>query len=167
MTAPLSSTPVLRAALIWSAVVAVVVLVVAVGVGALVAGGDGALSGGVGAAVGAIFPALTAVSILVANRFYGHPSWLQIFFGVVLGALLISSLIFIKQLFIPFAVAMVIFATIELASAMRGAGRELTLHWYEGVRHWFFEENRPEFDAGAAALAWERTVAFLREKLAG
>lgn len=48
-----------------------------------------------------------------------------IFFGVVLGALLISSLIFIKQLFIPFAVAMVIFATIELASAMRGAGRDV------------------------------------------
>ena len=95
MTAPLSSTPVLRAALIWSAVVAVVVLVVAVGVGALVAGGDGAISGGVGAAVGAIFPALTAVSILVANRFYGHPSWLQIFFGVVLGGWLLKFVLVI------------------------------------------------------------------------
>lgn len=48
-----------------------------------------------------------------------------VLFGVVLGAMLISSLIFIKELFIPFAIAMVVFATIELASAMRGAGRDV------------------------------------------
>lgn len=95
MTTPVSSTPVLRAALIWSAVVAVVVLVVAVVVGLLVAGANGAWSGGVGAAVGAIFPALTAVSILVANRFYGNPAWLQIFFGVVLGGWLLKFVLVI------------------------------------------------------------------------
>ncbi|MEX0152561.1 MULTISPECIES: hypothetical protein [Microbacterium] len=95
MTTPVSSTPVLRAALIWSAVVAVVVLVVAVVVGLFVAGANGAWSGGVGAAVGAIFPALTAVSILVANRFYGNPAWLQIFFGVVLGGWLLKFVLVI------------------------------------------------------------------------
>ncbi|MBM3715229.1 MAG: hypothetical protein FJW64_05725 [Actinobacteria bacterium] len=95
MTTTVSSTPVLRAALIWSAVVAVVVLVVAVVVGLLVAGANGAWSGGVGAAVGAIFPALTAVSILVANRFYGNPAWLQIFFGVVLGGWLLKFVLVI------------------------------------------------------------------------
>lgn len=95
MTTPVSSTPVLRAALVWSAVVAVVVLIVAVVVGALVGGANGAWSGGVGAAVGAIFPALTAISILVANRFYGHPAWLQIFFGVVLGGWLLKFVLVI------------------------------------------------------------------------
>lgn len=95
MTTPVSSTPVLRAALIWSAVVAVAVLVVAVTVGWFVAGANGAWSGGVGAAVGAIFPALTAVSILVANRFYGNPAWLQIFFGVVLGGWLLKFILVI------------------------------------------------------------------------
>ncbi|MFB3977585.1 hypothetical protein [Microbacterium proteolyticum] len=95
MTAPVSSTPVLRAALLWSAVVTVVILAGAVVVGALVAGANGAWSGAVGAAVGAIFPALTAVSILLANRFYGHPAWLQIFFGVVLGGWLLKFILVI------------------------------------------------------------------------
>jgi carboxymethylenebutenolidase len=33
------------------------------------------------------------------------------------------------------------------------------------VRHWFFEEDRPEFDDKAASLAWERTVQFLDSRL--
>ncbi len=100
MTAPLSSTPVLRATLLWSAVVTGVVLVLAVIVGTLVAGGAGAASGGIGAGVGAIFPALTAVSILIANRFYGHPAWLQIFFGVVLGGWLLKFVLVIVAFFL-------------------------------------------------------------------
>ncbi|MCT2086368.1 hypothetical protein D8Y23_01845 [Microbacterium enclense] len=100
MTAPLSSTPVLRATLLWSAVVTGVVLVLAVVIGTLVAGGAGAASGGIGAGVGAIFPALTAVSILIANRFYGHPAWLQIFFGVVLGGWLLKFVLVIVAFFL-------------------------------------------------------------------
>lgn len=100
MTAPLSSTPVLRATLLWSAVVTGVVLVLAIIVGTLVAGGAGAASGGIGAGVGAIFPALTAVSILIANRFYGHPAWLQIFFGVVLGGWLLKFVLVIVAFFL-------------------------------------------------------------------
>lgn len=100
MTAPLSSTPVLRATLLWSAVVTGVVLVLAVIVGTLVAGEAGAASGGIGAGVGAIFPALTAVSILIANRFYGHPAWLQIFFGVVLGGWLLKFVLVIVAFFL-------------------------------------------------------------------
>ena len=43
----------------------------------------------------------------------------------------------------------------------------VTIHVYPGTRHAFFDETVPtHFDAPAAALSWERTVAFLRQHLA-
>ena len=49
---------------------------------------------------------------------------------------------------------------------MRGAGREVTFHFYPGTKHWFFEENRPmEYKRDAADLAWKRTLEFLDSKL--
>jgi carboxymethylenebutenolidase len=46
------------------------------------------------------------------------------------------------------------------------AGRPVEFHRYPGTRHWFFEEDREgAFDGGAAALAWQRTVEFLRAHL--
>jgi carboxymethylenebutenolidase len=51
-------------------------------------------------------------------------------------------------------------------AALRAAGREVTFYTYPGVRHWFFEEDRPGYyDAEAARLAWERTVDFLQTRL--
>lgn len=54
----------------------------------------------------------------------------------------------------------------KLESALRSAGKNVTFHYYDNVGHWFFEENRPDaYNEGAAKLAWDRTLAFLREKL--
>jgi carboxymethylenebutenolidase len=53
-----------------------------------------------------------------------------------------------------------------LENALKSSGRPVTFYRYEGVGHWFFEQDRPDaFDEPSARLAWERTVAFLRETL--
>ena len=53
-----------------------------------------------------------------------------------------------------------------LEEAIRAAGREVTFHVYPGTGHWFVEPNQPDaYDAAAADLAWERTLAFLETHL--
>lgn len=54
-----------------------------------------------------------------------------------------------------------------LEAKIRAAGREVTFHVYPGTGHWFVEPNRPDvYDAAAADLVWERTLAFLKARLA-
>jgi carboxymethylenebutenolidase len=53
-----------------------------------------------------------------------------------------------------------------LVAELSALGKTASFHLYPGVDHAFFNEDRPEvYDADAAALLWERTVAFLRSQL--
>lgn len=49
--------------------------------------------------------------------------------------------------------------------ALAAAGREVTLHRYEGTGHWFAEPSREAFRRAAADTAFERTVRFLERHL--
>lgn len=99
-SATVSSTPVLRAALVWGASIGGIAVVLAAIIGFLVDQTSGLWSGVVGALVGMIFPALTAVSILVANRWFGTPAFLQIFFGIVMGAWVVKFILVIVLLLV-------------------------------------------------------------------
>ncbi len=48
---------------------------------------------------------------------------------------------------------------------MNEAGGDVTVELYPATSHWFDEPSRPEYDPKASALAWERTMAFLRKHL--
>lgn len=53
-----------------------------------------------------------------------------------------------------------------LEDQIRAAGREVAFHIYPGTGHWFVEPNQPAaYNADAAALAWDRTLAFLKAHL--
>lgn len=55
---------------------------------------------------------------------------------------------------------------VEMEQTLHAAGRRVTVYTYPGTAHWFFDANRPDaYDAEAAALAWERTIAFLNAEL--
>jgi carboxymethylenebutenolidase len=56
-------------------------------------------------------------------------------------------------------------ALVLLEAELRLLDKDVEFHRYPGTSHWFFEQDRPEFDPDAAELAWERTVAFLRHHL--
>lgn len=47
-----------------------------------------------------------------------------------------------------------------LESELHLDGLEVEFHRYPGTAHWFAEPDRPEHEAEAAALAWDRTLDF-------
>ena len=50
--------------------------------------------------------------------------------------------------------------------ALEAAGKEFTIHMYDGVNHAFNNDtSEARYDREAAELAWARTVEFLKEKL--
>lgn len=97
---PVSSTPILRTTLIWSAAVTAVLAVAGAVVGYLVAGANGLWSALAGVLIAAVFLAITGASILIANRWYGDPLYVPVFFGIVLGGWILKFVVFIVILLV-------------------------------------------------------------------
>ncbi|MDR5701284.1 hypothetical protein [Agromyces aerolatus] len=90
-----TSNPVLKRALIWGGLLAAVILVVAGVLGLIFAGVEGLVSAIVGTLMAVVFMAITAASILLANRFSGSDVFVGAFFGIVLGGWLLKFILFI------------------------------------------------------------------------
>lgn len=50
-------------------------------------------------------------------------------------------------------------------AALKAAGATFTMHQYPGTQHGFNNDTTPRYDAAAAKLAWDRTVAFFKARL--
>jgi carboxymethylenebutenolidase len=50
-------------------------------------------------------------------------------------------------------------------AALKSAGARYTAHQYPGTQHGFNNDTTPRFDAAAAKLAWDRTLAFFNTNL--
>lgn len=50
-------------------------------------------------------------------------------------------------------------------AALKEASIDYEIHMYEGAKHAFFNDTGARYDEDAAKLAWERTIAFLNDKL--
>ncbi|MCT9821602.1 hypothetical protein N3K63_15045 [Microbacterium sp. W1N] len=101
MTRPVvSSTPLLRATLIWSAIATVVLAVVGAVAGYLAAGIGGLWSALAAVVLAALFLGFTAATILIANRWYGDPLYVPIFFGMVMGGWILKFVVFIVVLLV-------------------------------------------------------------------
>lgn len=51
-------------------------------------------------------------------------------------------------------------------AALKAAGVKFTAYQYPGTQHGFNNDTTPRYDAAAAKLSWDRTVAFLKAHLA-
>lgn len=49
--------------------------------------------------------------------------------------------------------------------ALKHAGVDYTAHFYPGVNHGFHNDTTPRYDAAAAELSWQRTIAFFKKHL--
>lgn len=50
-------------------------------------------------------------------------------------------------------------------AALKAANTTYTAHTYPGTNHGFHNDTTPRYDEAAAKLAWERTIAFFKERL--
>ncbi|MEA9985191.1 MULTISPECIES: hypothetical protein [Subtercola] len=91
----LSSTPILIRALKVAAIVTVALIVVGGVAGYFIDSWVGVTSAVIGSAMAFVFLAITAASILIANRSYASPLFTVMFFSIVLGAWLLKFVLFI------------------------------------------------------------------------
>lgn len=90
-----SSNPILRRAIVLDGFVALGIAVVGGVIGFLVAGGAGLISALIGTALAVVFMAVTAATILLANRFSGSDIFVGAFFGIVLGGWVLKFVVFL------------------------------------------------------------------------
>jgi len=90
---------VLRRALVYGAALSFAIAIIGSVVGALVAGLPGMLSALIGAGMGFVFLALTAASILLADRVTGTDLLSPAYFGIVLGAWVLKFIAFLALVF--------------------------------------------------------------------
>lgn len=93
-------TPMLRKVLQLTGIAAVVLIIVCGGIGMLVAGLNGLWSALAGVALAVVFLALTPLSVMIANRWYGREMFATVFFGIVMGGWLLKLVIFIVAIVI-------------------------------------------------------------------
>jgi carboxymethylenebutenolidase len=53
----------------------------------------------------------------------------------------------------------------EFEAALKAAGTRHTMHVYPGTQHGFHNDSTPRFQAAAAKLSWDRSLAFFRQHL--
>lgn len=90
-----ASQPILLRLVKLGSVITVVLAVLGGIFGYLVSGMPGLLGGVLGALVGGVCMGISAANIAVVNRFIGSPLYVQIFFGSILGQLLIKIVLFL------------------------------------------------------------------------
>jgi hypothetical protein len=95
-----SSTPVFQSVLRGGLVLAAAIAVVGGVIGFLAAGTPGLVSALIGALIGGLFLAVTAASILLANRLSNGDMLHPAYFGIILGAWLIKFVLFLVIVFL-------------------------------------------------------------------
>lgn len=90
-----TSTPVLRDVLKYGLILAGAIAIIGMLLGGLFAGWVGVTSALIGTAMAAVFLSITALSILIANRFIGSDLFVGLFFGIVLGGWIVKFVLFL------------------------------------------------------------------------
>jgi hypothetical protein len=90
-----TSTPVLRDVLKYGLILAGAIAIIGMLLGGLFAGWIGVTSALIGTVMAAVFLSITALSILIANRFIGSDLFVGLFFGIVLGGWIVKFVLFL------------------------------------------------------------------------
>jgi len=96
----MSSNKVFVDALKYGALLALGIALVGGVIGFFLDGSRGVVSALIGTALSAVMLAITAGSILFANRFYGSDLFVGAFFGIVLGGWLLKFVVFLVLVFL-------------------------------------------------------------------